>query len=66
MDKIQLKPGDVGLESTPGSKTNHIGIFVGYADNGRAKWVHCEGAPSNTVVCNTTNCFKVYYKMFND
>ena len=62
----QLKPGDVGLENTPGSKTNHIGIFVGYADNGRAKWVHCAGAPSNKVVCNTTNCFKVYYKTFND
>ncbi|MCR5101950.1 MAG: C40 family peptidase, partial [Butyrivibrio sp.] len=62
----RLKPGDIGLQNVPGSKSNHIGIFAGYDESGRAKWVHCSGAPTNNVVCNTTNGFRLYYSLFND
>lgn len=61
----RLIPGDIGYMNLPGSDAgNHIGIFVGYDDTtGKAKWVHCSGQPKNTVVCNTTNCFRYYYSL---
>ena len=53
-----LKPGDIGMENLPGVASNHIGIYAG---NGM--WIHCQGAPTNTVVYNNTNCFKYYYSL---
>ncbi len=62
----EIKPGDVGLISPPGAKSNHIGIFAGFDEQtGRAKWVHCSGEPRNTVVCDTTNKFSIYYRLFD-
>ncbi len=62
----QIKPGDIGFISAPGAKSNHVGIFVGIDEaTGRGKWVHCSGAPRNTVVLDTTNMFSVYYRMFD-
>lgn len=60
----ELKPGDIGLEAPPGAGSNHIGFFVGYDESGRAKWVHCTGSSGAT--CNMTNCFRVYYRLFDD
>ena len=61
-----IKPGDIGFISKPGAKTNHVGIFVGIDETtGRAKWVHCAGEPRNTVVCDTTNKFSYYYRLFD-
>ena len=60
----QLKPGDIGLEAVPGAKSNHIGIFAGYNDAGQMMWIHCSGSKGSTY--NSTNCFKVYYRLFND
>lgn len=57
-----LQPGDIGLENRPGSTTNHIGIFVGYDENGKALWVHCNGSTGNVAV-NNTNCFRLYYNL---
>ena len=59
-----LKPGDIGLEAMPGAGSNHIGIFAGYDESGRMKWVHCAGSSGTT--CSTTNCFRVYYRLIND
>ena len=53
-----LLPGDIGMENLPGADSNHIGIYAG---NGM--WIHCQGAPANTVVYNNTNCFKYYYSL---
>ncbi|SDB56477.1 NlpC/P60 family protein [Butyrivibrio sp. INlla16] len=62
----EIKPGDVGFISPPGAKSNHIGIFAGFDEaTGRAKWVHCAGEPRNTVVCDTTNKFSIYYRLFD-
>ncbi len=61
----ELKPGDVGLIRTPGLPSNHIGIFVGLdAKNGKPVWVHCTGTPRNTVVCEKTDMFSVFYRTF--
>lgn len=61
-----IKPGDIGFISKPGAKSNHVGIFVGIDENtGRAKWVHCAGEPRNVVVCDTTNKFSYYYRLFD-
>lgn len=57
-----MRPGDIGLENRPGSKTNHIGIFVGYDENGKAMWVHCNGSTGDVAV-NNTNCFRLYYQL---
>ena len=58
----ELMPGDIGLEAPPGDKSNHIGYFAGYDENGKANWVHCSG--SSGVTCNTTNGFRIYYRLF--
>lgn len=57
-----LQSGDIGLENAPGTAKNHIGIFVGYDEEGRAVWVHCN-AGTNNVAVNNTNCFKWYYSI---
>lgn len=58
-----LIPGDIGLQAVPGAATNHIGIYVGKDENGKALWVHCNGTTENVAI-NNTNCFKLYYKLF--
>lgn len=53
-----LQPGDIGMENLPGAETNHIGIYAG-----DGMWIHCQGAPTNTVVYNNSNCFRYYYSL---
>ena len=57
----ELQPGDIGLQAVPGAASNHIGIFLGLDENGKALWVHCSG--SGRVVVNNTNCFRLYYRL---
>lgn len=58
-----LQPGDIGLENVPGSKSNHIGIFVKFDEKtGRAVWVH-ENSSNVNVGVNQTNCFRLYYRL---
>lgn len=57
----QLMPGDIGLQAVPGAASNHIGIFLGMDENGKALWVHCSG--NGGVVVNNTNCFRLYYRL---
>jgi len=57
----ELEPGDIGLQAVPGAASNHIGIFLGLDENGKALWVHCSG--SGGVVVNNTNCFRLYYRL---
>lgn len=59
----ELKPGDLGLMTVPGSKTNHVGIFVGYNDKGQALWCH-ENSGAGNVCVNDTTCFRYYYRLF--
>lgn len=59
---MNLQPGDIGLSSVPGSSSNHIGIFVGFDENGKALWVHCNGSTANVAV-NNYNGFRYYYKL---
>ncbi len=56
----ELKPGDVGLIAEPGTSTNHIGIYAGKNAEGQDTWIHCTGAPRNTVVYGTYS-FKYFY-----
>lgn len=60
-----LKPGDIGMEDLPGASSNHIGYFAGFDENGRAKWAHCSSGAGGVTV-NTTNCFRYYYRLFED
>lgn len=53
-----IQPGDIGLVNVPGSTTNHIGIYAG-----DGMWIHCSGAPTNTVVYKNTNMFRYYYRL---
>ncbi|MCM1412644.1 MAG: NlpC/P60 family protein, partial [Lachnospiraceae bacterium] len=57
----ELEPGDIGLQAVPGAASNHIGIFLGLDENGKALWVHCSG--NGGVVVNNTNCFQMYYRL---
>lgn len=59
---MNMKPGDIGLSNVPGSPSNHIGIFVGFDENGKALWVHCNGSTANVAV-NNYNGFKFYYQL---
>lgn len=59
---MNLQPGDIGLSNVPGSSSNHIGIFVGFDENGKALWVHCNGSTANVAV-NNYNGFRYYYKL---
>ena len=61
----ELMPGDIGMEALPGAGSNHIGYFVGYTEDGRAKWVHASSGAGNIAV-NTANCFRYYYRLFED
>ncbi len=54
----ELQPGDLGMENLPGADSNHIGIYAG-----DGMWIHCAGAPANTVVYNNSNCFRFYYSL---
>ncbi len=55
-----LKPGDVGLIKEPGASSNHIGIYAGRNSDGQDMWIHCTGAPKNTVVYGSYS-FKYFY-----
>ncbi len=53
------------MEDLPGASSNHIGYFVGFDENGRAKWAHASSGAGGVSV-NTTNCFRYYYRLFDD
>ncbi len=58
-----LQPGDMGVYYH--GKGGHTGIFAGY-QNGNAVWIHCSGAPSNTVVMNAYDGFDHYYNVLGN
>ena len=58
-----LQPGDLGLMALPGSDSNHVGIFVGYDEAGRALWCH-ENSSAGNVSVDATTCFRYYYRLF--
>lgn len=62
-DHSQLKVGDLGFKSIPGSEDNHIGIYAGVDENGRDLWIHCTG--SGGTVVNNYNGFKHYVSLGN-
>lgn len=59
----ELQPGDLGLMALPGAASNHVGIFVGYDESGRALWCH-ENSSAGNVSVDATACFKYYFRMF--
>jgi|GEM_PF-2380163 len=58
----ELQPGDLGLMALPGSASNHVGIFVGYNEQGQALWCH-ENSSAGNVSVNNTTCFRYYYRI---
>lgn len=59
----ELQPGDLGLMAVPGSASNHVGIFVGYNEDGQALWCH-ENSSAGNVSVNNTTCFRYFYRIF--
>lgn len=59
----ELQPGDLGLMAVPGTASNHVGIFVGYNEQGQALWCH-ENSSAGNVSVNNTTCFRYYYRLF--
>ena len=59
----ELQPGDLGLMAVPGSASNHVGIFVGYNEEGQALWCH-ENSSAGNVSVNNTTCFRYFYRIF--
>ncbi len=59
----ELQPGDLGLMAVPGSASNHVGIFVGYNEQGQALWCH-ENSSAGNVSVNNATCFRYYYRIF--
>nr|MCR5093813.1 hypothetical protein [Lachnospiraceae bacterium] len=62
---LEIRPGDIGMEALPGASDNHIGYFVGFDADGRAKWVHCSSGSGGVAVNNAT-CFRYYYRLFDN
>lgn len=60
----ELQPGDLGLMAVPGSASNHVGIFVGYNEQGQALWCH-ENSTAGNVSVNNTTCFRYYYQILD-
>lgn len=63
-----LKPGDMGTKFKGGSDAtketyNHVGIFLGYDENGEEMWVHCTTGDQNTVVMNHYSGFKMFWRL---
>ena len=58
----ELKAGDVGLISVPGSSGNHIGIYVGKDADGNDMWCHCNSR-DKTVSVNNVSYFRYYYRL---
>ena len=59
----ELQPGDLGLMAVPGTALNHVGIFIGYNEQGQALWCH-ENSSAGNVSVNNTTCFRYYYRLF--
>lgn len=49
--------------AVPGTASNHVGIFVGYNEQGQALWCH-ENSSAGNVSVNNTTCFRYYYRLF--
>ncbi len=51
-----LKPGDLGFlyrpSEVPRGKANHVGIFIGYDQNGNRMWVHCASGAGGVTIDN--------------
>ena len=67
ISKEELQPGDLGYiymgrEAAKLNKTNHVGIFVGYDDNGNMLWAHCN-ALDNTVSVNSVDYWNVFIRI---
>ena len=64
IDKGELKLGDLAFANVyPGSKSNHIGIVVGFLDNGDPIVAHCAPGPDNVVVSTCGNEFGYFRRV---
>ena len=57
-DHSSLKPGMLGFKYSPGSKDNHVGMYLGKDSNGKDLWAHCSSSKGSTI--NSYSGFKYY------
>lgn len=64
VDMSELRPGDIAFKyAYPGADTNHIGIVVGFLENGEPVMAHCSSTAGKVVVSTAADTFSIYRKL---
>lgn len=64
VDADELLPGDIAfLNAYPGAESNHIGIVVGFLENGEPIIAHCSSTENNIVVSTAGGVFNYFRRL---
>ncbi len=64
IEKEELRPGDVVFaKEYPGAKSNHVGIVIGFAEDGEPLIAHCSPSYDGVVVTRCGDSF-LYFRRF--
>ncbi len=64
VDRDKLRPGDIAFQNPyPGAETQHVGIVVGFLENGDPVIVHCSCTENAVVVSTAGETFNIFRRL---